>query len=203
VRHDPATTDGDASLTLDDTGAPTGETTDTLLPPPDDDCRPFVPCGGSLVALWTIDDACSLGGSNPYLDICPTATLVDDVRIDGTVELADDHTYTFAYSGVTVTTLTFPFECNDAIAACSAYDGLTGMSCTGEPHVTCTCSQTSNPYELTASGDWSRAGDAVVFADLYGEGPSGSATMDTCQQANQLTLRRDDHLFAVQFDLSR
>jgi len=205
---DDGTNDDTDGTAPDDTDLPgdTDDTEDTDTPPPDDaECLPFAACGGDVVGTWSFDDMCFPDFPNPFTAICATSDYIVDMQVDGTSDVVADETFTLDFDAVTVSTFTFPGECNDGIDSCSTYAAITGApSCTGDPAVMCTCVYATDPSHQSEGGQWHYDGDDVVFQDLVAgaaRGAAGEVTMHYCQDGDAMTLKYK--AIDLQLDFSR
>jgi hypothetical protein len=145
------------------------------------DCSEFVACGGDPTGTWSFDGVCDF---ELPLDVCPEATvnsLVND--LSGTLELASDQAYSLEVSFVQQVNVSFPPACaGEGSDSCADYQ-QPGLTCSGDPAVSCVCEgQISTPANAK-SGTWTVRGNLLSLS----EGKS-TDELEFCVSGSQLRI---------------
>ena len=130
------------------------------------DCSQFSPCGGNPVGEWTIVDACFDELPMPELDNCPQATAsVDDVVVNGTVEIRDDGSYATMTSTSATVVVNVPMDCLQG-ASCAQLSEAAGIPCTTNGDA-CDCENELDD-QSQETGSWEVDGSTITLTDSDG-----------------------------------
>ncbi len=121
-------------------------------------------CGGDVVGLWTIQQACVVSVREPMAG-CPSGySELMEANMAGTVDLVADGTYNSVSTGSSATIdFVFPAECTEG-AECASYgETMGGLSCVDRAEGGCTCTAVYEAGPSAEDGTWSVAGTELTL----------------------------------------
>jgi hypothetical protein len=140
----------------------------------------FAACtGGNIVGSWQIQGAC-FDFPNPFEGTCATSTFNFDTQFTGSIDFAQDGTYTSAITTGGSVSFTFPVEClnqlfqGDAggqVVSCqdifgsSLSDDAGAATCTGDNTTGCDCTKPVQTKTERGGGTYSVSGSTLTVTN--------------------------------------
>jgi hypothetical protein len=160
-------------------------------------CGMVAPCGGDIVAEWTIVDAClsANGGGEIFGDFCPIATIdTSGLNASGTASYRADMTFSammtmsgsmafilpescLTMNGITITCLQLDQSVKNAMMM-DPDPSIQSISCAGSG--SCRCTAVMTPQTTAGSGTYATSGTSLL--------ENGTDASEYCVQGNELHL---------------
>jgi hypothetical protein len=168
-------------------------------------CSAFTPCGGDVVATWTIKDMCVTGGGAGAIEECPGATATfEGVKGSGTIAFNANMTTTENVAITGSMKMNVPGSClmggtcaqlDAALKAAFLGDSdaaFSAVSCSGSS--SCSCNVTFKGTPSTEMGTYTISGNKIIDED--GE------EQEYCVSGKTLSMRSSMSMAGMMDDLS-